>query len=149
MSRNKNEIFDEIKEILEKNEDGFKGYEKAAKNADSAALRTYFQNKASKRKEFNAKLKSEMRTAYTDFDVDGSFGGTIHRAWMDVKSLFSADDDESMLEESIRGDKAAIDEYNDVIEYDNLPVGLKNLLISQRDQIQQDIAKNDSLESLR
>ncbi len=148
MSRDKSEIFDEIKEILEKNEDGFKGYEKAAKNAEGAALRTYFQNKASKRKEFNLSLKREIQNAYTDFDVDGTFKGSIHRAWMDVKSLFSADEDESMLEESIRGDKAAIDEYNDVIEYDNLPVGLRNLLISQRDDIQQDIAKNDSLESL-
>ncbi len=148
MSKEKNEIFDEIKEILEKNEDAYKGYNKAAENAEGSSLRTYFQQKAVRRKEFNASLRREIKGAYSDFDVDGSFGGTIHRAWMDVKALFSADDDESMLEESITGDKAAIDEYNDVIEYELLPVGLKNLLISQRDQIQQDIAKNDSLESL-
>ncbi len=149
MSRDSNEIFDEIKEILEKNKDGIKGYEKAAENTDNTALQTYFRNKAEKRKEFNLKLKRETQNAYSEFDVDGSFKGSIHRAWMDVKSLFSADDAESMLEESIRGDKAAIEEYNDVIEYDNLPVGLRNLLISQRNNIQQDISKNDSLESLR
>lgn len=148
MSKERDEILDEIKEILKKNEDGHKGYEKAAKNAEGSALRTYFQQRASKRKEFNEKLRREIKGAYSDFDVDGSFGGTMHRAWMDVKSLFSADDDESMLEESIRGDKAAIDEYNDVIEYEHLPIGLKNLLMSQRDQIQQDIAKHNSLESL-
>lgn len=148
MSKKTDEIFDEIKEILAKNEDAFKGYEKAAENADSNTLAVYFRQKASKRKEFNMNLRREIKGAYTDFDDNGSFGGTVHRAWMDIKNLFSADNDESMLEESITGDKAAIDEYNDVIKYDNLPIGLKNLLIAQRDDIQRDIAKNDTLESL-
>ncbi len=148
MSKERDEIFDEIKEILAKNEDAFKGYEKAAENADSNSLTTYFRQKATKRKEFNVSLRREIKVAYADFDDSGSFGGTIHRAWMDIKNLFSADSDESMLEESITGDKAAIDEYNDVIEYKNLPIGLKNLLISQRDDIQRDIAENDTLESL-
>ncbi len=148
MSKERDEILDEIEEILEKNEDARKGYEKAADNADSRELSTYFREKATKRKNFNAKLKSEIKGAYPDFDEDGSFTGSMHRAWMDIKDLFSADSDESMLEESIKGDKAAIDEYNDVIDYQNLPVGLRNLLVSQRDEIQQDIKKHDSLESL-
>ncbi len=148
MSKKTEEIFDEIKEILAKNEDAFKGYEKAAENADSNTLTVYFRQKATKRKDFNMKLRREIKGAYSDFDDSGSFGGTIHRAWMDIKNLFSADSDESMLEESITGDKAAIDEYNDVIKYENLPIGLKNLLIAQRDDIQRDIAKNDTLESL-
>lgn len=96
----------------------------------------------------NGKLRSQIKGAYPDFDEDGSFGGSMHRAWMDVKNLFSADSDESMLEESITGDKAAIEEYNDVIEYENLSPGLRDLLISQRDEIQGDISKHDSLESL-
>jgi uncharacterized protein (TIGR02284 family) len=149
MSKDTDEIFDEIKEILEKNEDARKGYEKAADNADSRDLGTYFREKASKRKNFNSKLRSEIKGVYPDFDEDGSVGGSMHRAWMDVKDWFSADSDESMLEESIKGDKASVEEYNDVIEYDNLSPGLRNLLVSQRDEIQRDISKNDSLESLR
>ncbi|WP_373516264.1 PA2169 family four-helix-bundle protein [Pricia sp.] len=148
MSKDRDEIFDEIEEILEKNEDARRGYDKAADNADSTKLSSYFRQKASKRKEFNMKLRQEIKGAYSDFDDDGSFAGSMHRAWMDVKDLFSADSDESMLEESIKGDKAAIEEYNDVIDYENLPVGLKNLLNSQRDEIRRDIQENDSLESL-
>ena len=149
MSRTRDEILDEIEEILEKNEDARKGYEKAAENADSSELASYFREKASSRKQFNAELKRELKTAYPDYDEDGSFTGKLHRAWMDVKNLFSADDDEAMLEESINGDKAAINEYNDVIEYDNLAPGLKNLLLSQRNKIQADIAENSSLEDIR
>ena len=149
MNRETEDIFEEIKEILAKNEDAVKGYHKASENADSSTLTTYFREKASKREEFNTNLRREIKGAYTDFDESGSFSGTIHRAWMDIKNLFSADSDEAMLAESITGDKAAIDEYDDVIKYENLPMGLKNLLIAQRDEIQRDIAKNDTLESIQ
>jgi uncharacterized protein (TIGR02284 family) len=149
MSKEKNEIFDEIEEILEKNEDARKGYEKASENTDDSALSSYFSKKASDREKFNSKLKAELKTVYADYDEDGSFKGSIHRAWMDVKSLFSADNDASMLEESIRGDKAAIEEYNDVIEYKNLPTGLRNLLVSQKNKIQNDINTHDSMESFK
>ena len=147
MSKKENEILDEIEEILEKNEDARKGYEKAAENADSSALSSYFREKASSRKSFNTELRRELKTAYPDYQ-EGSFSGTLHRAWMDVKNLFSANDDEAMLEESITGDKAAIEEYDDVIEYDNLAPGLRDLLISQRNKIREDVSKNASLEDL-
>ncbi|MGY8914582.1 MAG: ferritin-like domain-containing protein [Flavobacteriales bacterium] len=148
METSKKEIYSEIREILKKNRDAEKGFSKAAENAEDAALKAYFRKKSSERQEFNAKLLSEIQTAYTEFDATGSFTGTIHRTWMDVKSLFSADDDESMLEESIRGDKAAVDEYDDVLNYKNLPAGLRFLLNEQREKILMDIAKNKRLEDL-
>lgn len=63
--------------------------------------------------------------------------------------MFSADDDESMLEESIRGDKAAIDEYRDVLEYNNLPIRIKVLLIQQLQKIEKDVRNNKSLQDLQ
>lgn len=149
MEKSKQEIYEEIEEILEKNRDAEKGFAKAADNAKSAVLKTYFKRKSNDRRDFNSKLIAEIRTAYTDFDVDGTFTGTVHRAWMDVKALFSSDNDESMLEESIRGDKAAIDEYDDVLEYSNLPVGLRTILNEQRVKIQMDVSNNKTLEDLQ
>jgi len=145
---NIDKLYEEIEEILEKNKDAEKGFRKAADHTDSSALKNYFLQKAAKRKDFNTKLIGEIRTAYADFDESGSFTGTIHRAWMDVKALFSADDDESMLEESIRGDKAAIDEYDDVLEEASLSIGLRKLLTEQKAEIQMDLNKNKSLEDL-
>lgn len=148
MSTVTEKIYEELQEILEKNIDAVKGYEKAAENTDHAGLKSYFQRKAKERKEFNTELRSKIKANYSDFDEDGSFTGTMHRAWMDIKSLFSADDAESMLEESIKGDKAAIDEYNDVIEEQSLPADLRDLLLQQKNKIEADINKNDSLENL-
>ncbi len=143
-----NEILEELEEVLEKNKDAEKGFEKAAKNAENSSLKRYFERKSKERRKFNLDLKNRMKSNFTDFDEDSSFTGTIHRAWMDVKSLFSANDDESMLEESIRGDKAAIDEYNDILEEDGIPADLKTLLSEQRDQIKRDIEKNKVLDNI-
>jgi len=149
MENNNEKIYKEIREILEKNRDAQKGFSKAAENAKDIALQEYFRTKANDRKSFNEKLLAEIRTGYPTMKVEGSFAGTIHRAWMDVKSLFSADNDESMLEEAIRGDKAAIDEYNDVLEYKSLPVELSHLLNEQREKIRMDVRNNSTLEDLK
>ncbi len=145
----KNDLLDELEEILEKNIDAVRGYSKAAEKAENPALKRYFENKSREREEFNRELKVQIKMAYSDFDEEGSFAGSIHRTWMDLKSIFSASDDEAMLEESIRGDKAAIEEYDDVLEEESLAVGLRNLLLTQRAKIKTDLERNKALEDLQ
>lgn len=148
METSNEKIYKEIREILEKNRDAEKGYAKAADKAESTDLKAYFTRKSNDRREFNAKLVRELQNSYTDFDPNGSFAGNIHRAWMDVKALFSMDNDEAMLEEAIRGDKAAIDEYDDVLDYANLPTGLRFLLSEQREKIEREVANIKTLEDI-
>lgn len=141
-------LVDQLEEILEKNRDAEKGYRKAADNADSASLKNYFENKAREREQFNNALKREMVANYDDIDDDSSFTGSIHRAWMDVKALFSGDNDESMLEEAIRGDKAAVEEYDDVLEDTSLPNSIATLIREQKTKIRTDLNKIKSMEDL-
>jgi len=148
MSTEHEKIVDQLEEILEKNRDAEKGYSKAAENAESPDLKSYFQRKSSERKDFNALLKSKMLTAYDEIDDGGSFTGTIHRTWMDVKALFSGDDDEAMLEEAIKGDKAAVDEYEEILEEGNLPVDIAECIQNQKVKIQKDLADANKLENL-
>jgi uncharacterized protein (TIGR02284 family) len=149
MEKENEKIYTEIREILEKNRDAQKGFAKAAENAKDVALKEYFEKKSKDRKGFNEKLLTEIRAGYPQIKVEGSFAGTIHRAWMDVKALFAADDDESMLEEALRGDKAAIEEYNEVLDYKALPIGLRHLLNEQRETIRTDVRNNATLEDLK
>ncbi len=148
MSTRHEKLSDQLEEILEKNRDAEKGYTKAAENADSSNLKSYFKKKASERNTFNTELKKVMMTSYNDIDDDGTFAGTIHRTWMDVKAFFSADDDESMLEEAIRGEKASVEEYDDVLEDTNLPTEIASLVRKQKMQIESDLSKVKTLEDL-
>ena len=146
MSTKHEKLVDQLEEILEKNIDAEKGYRKAAENCDNGSLKAFFLDRANDRKTFNRELRSAMVTSYSDFDEDGSFTGTMHRAWMDVKALFSANDDDSMLEEAIRGEKASVEEYDEVLKDVHLPTNVATLLRDQKMKIQEDLSRVKSME---
>lgn len=141
-------LVDQLEEILEKNRDAEKGYRKAAENTESRGLQSYFQDKAREREQFNDSLKREMVMSYDKIDDDSSFTGSIHRTWMDIKAFFSANNDESMLEEAIRGDKAAVEEYEEVLADESLPSSIASLIRNQQTKIRTDLNKIKSMEDL-
>ena len=80
--------------------------------------------------------------------MNGSTTGAVHRAWMDVKAFFSGDNDEAMLEEAIRGDKAAVEEYNEVLAKTDLPVETAKIIREQRNWIVTNLDKIKRLEDV-
>ncbi|MBU2919893.1 PA2169 family four-helix-bundle protein [Winogradskyella psychrotolerans] len=148
MSTYTEEVGEKLNNLLEKTYDAEKGFTKAAENIEHASLKSYFRNKAQERLNFGRELKQEIRSFNQDVDKGGSLTGKAHRAWMDVKSLFSADDEQSMLNEAIRGEKAAIEEYEDVINETSLPMSTKSVLQSQKSTITNGLAKINVLEDL-
>lgn len=141
-------MVDRLQEILEKNSDAEKGYRKAAENADSNNLQAYFMRKSEERKSFNRELKDELVAAYEEIDEDGSFTGTMHRAWMDIKAFFSAKNDRSMLEEAIRGDKTAVEEYQEILKDTALPIRVARIISNQLMKINTDLDNIKTLEDL-
>lgn len=148
METKSKKLVNQLEEILEKNRDAQKGYAKAAENADSHSLKNYFNRKARERKSFNDALKAELVATYDEIDDDGSFTGTIHRTWMDIKNFFSGNSDEAMLEEAIRGDKASVEEYEEVLKDAALPMRVSTLIRDQNMKIRTDLNKIRSLEDL-
>lgn len=145
----KNSLSKRLENVLERNIDAQKGYEKASENAESKSLRSFFLKKSNDRKEFNQELKSDIHAAFGELEKDGSLKGTLHRTWMDVKNLLSADNDEAMLEECIRGDKAAIEEYSEILEDTELPVKLSATIRNQMLQLRTDLNQVSKLEDLK
>lgn len=149
MNNDIKEIENCLNDIIQKNEDAIKGYEQAAENAQEIGLKNYFRNKSKERRNFLTELKSAAPALDTRDDIDGSVTGGMHRAWMDIKAFFSADNDEAMLEEAIRGDKAAVEEYNEVLADTHMPSEAASVIRKQRDWISQDLASIKSMEDVR
>lgn len=149
MNNDIKEIEDSINDIIQKNEDAIKGYEKAAENSEEIGLKSYFQNKSIERRNFLVELKAAAPALKTRDDIDGSVTGAMHRTWMDVKTFFSGDSDEAMLEEAIRGDKAAINEYNEVLGDTHLPLEAAAVIRKQRDWLMDDLKTIKTLEDVR
>ncbi|MBO6880477.1 MULTISPECIES: ferritin-like domain-containing protein [Winogradskyella] len=148
MSTYTEEVGNKLNALLEKTYDAEKGFKKAAENVDNPSLKAYFENKAQERYNFGHELKREIRSFNQDVDKGGSLTGTVHRAWMDLKSLFSSDDEESMLEEAIRGEKAAVNEYEEILKETSLPLSTKSILQSQKNIINEGLTKINALEDI-
>jgi len=108
-------ISNKLNELLEKNYDAEKGYLNAAENVESPKLKIFFKNRASERSQFAKELRTEILVHGQIPEDDGSFKGTMHRNWMTLKSLFSSNDEEAILEEAIRGEKANLEEYKEIL----------------------------------
>lgn len=143
------EIGEKLNDLLEKNYDAEKGYNKAAENVDHSGLKTFFERKSSQRRDFGHEIKQEIRSFGQEVDKGGSATGAMHRTWMDVKALFSGDNAESMLEEAIRGEKASVDEYDEVLKETSLPSSTRSVLEAHKNMISTDLSQIKSLENLR
>lgn len=150
MNKDIKEVENKLKEVLEKNEDAVKGFEKAAENAKETSTKSYFARRAGARRTFIKTLRNATPALNLgDAEIEGSTKGAAHRTWMDVKAFFSGDKDEAMLEEAVRGDKAAIEEYNEVLAETHVPHRVKEIIREQRDEIQNDLETSEILEDLR
>ena len=150
MNEDVKQIERKLREVIDKTEDAIKGFQKAAENSKDIGTKRYFSGRAEKRKQFLMQLKnSSPELSLGNEEIDGTTAGAAHRTWMDVKAFFSGDNDESMLEEAVRGDKSAIEEYNEVLAETHVPARVKEILREQRDAIQNDLETSDLLEDFR
>ncbi|MGB3848392.1 MAG: PA2169 family four-helix-bundle protein [Tunicatimonas sp.] len=145
METNK-ELVKDLNGILEKHNDAVRGYDEAAEKAKSPSLKTFLQRNAGTRKSFVTDLKQEVMSLGGDPDTKTSAAADIHRGWINFKTALSSNKDEAVLEECIRGEDAALKEYDSVLKDYEVPQGLRNKLQDQRNQIQQAKSELKSLE---
>lgn len=141
------DVAKKLNELLEKNYDAEKGYKFAAENVKTPQLQSFFTEKAKERYDFGHELKSEIRNFGEAPEKGSSLAGDAHRTWMNLKTSLSSDKEESVLEEAIRGEKAAVEEYDEVLKDSSLPASTGNILIKQRDAITASLNKVQSLEN--
>ncbi|APG65306.1 hypothetical protein LPB136_08060 [Tenacibaculum todarodis] len=129
-------ISNKLNELLEKNYDAEKGYLNSADNVDSASLKIFFKKRASERSQFAKELRTEILSYGQIPEDNGSIKGAIHRNWMSLKSLFSGNNEEAILEEAIRGEKASLNEYNEILKEQAFVPSTRKMLENQKQQIQ-------------
>ncbi len=142
------DVGNKLNDLLEKTYDAEKGFKKAAENVEHTGLKNYFNQKSQERYDFGHELKNEIKAFGQEVDKGGSTTGAAHRTWMDIKALFSSDNKESMLEEAIRGEESAVEEYDDILSETNLPNSTQVLLMQQKNKIMTGLSSIRRLEDL-
>ncbi|MDA0177639.1 PA2169 family four-helix-bundle protein [Mesoflavibacter profundi] len=130
------QISEKLNELLVKNYDAEKGYLNAMDNVEDKNLKIFFKRRASERSQFAKELRTEI-LRYGEVPEDsGSFKGTMHRNWMTLKSTFSSNNEDKILEEAIRGEEASLEEYDKLMKENNLPPTIDELIFRHRNAIQ-------------
>lgn len=148
MSTYSEKIGNELNLLLTRTYDAEKGYQNAAEDTKSERLKAFFKQKAAERYTIGHELKREIESFGQDIDKGGSTLGSIHRAWMDLKSKIASNNEEAVLEEVITGEKKAIGDYQALIENNDLPSTTKLLLQTQMKKIKEGLAVIKKLEEV-
>jgi uncharacterized protein (TIGR02284 family) len=142
------EMSKKLNELLEKNYDAEKGYKKAAEIVETNNLKRFFEEQAQNRYDFGHQLKSEIKTYGERVDKGGSIAGSVHRTWMVIKSTFTSNDEEAILEEVQKGEKAAVKEYDEIINDTTVPPTTKQILQKQKKSIQDALRNAKNFEAI-
>jgi uncharacterized protein (TIGR02284 family) len=140
---------DVLNDLVKINHDRIAGFEKASENLenDDRGLRPVFEKLAGESRD-NAAALAEKATQFNGATAEGtSVSGALHRAWLDVKSTFTGNDLESILNECERGEDAIKAAYRSALEDSSeLPYEVAQLIRSQQQGINEG---HDLIKSLR
>lgn len=124
---------DSLNQLIHLNRDAEAGFRAAAENIKNSELETLFNNYAAQHAKFTADLEDEVIRLRGTVSDSGTFGGTLHRGWMDLMSTLSGNSASVMLKSCENGEQSVESAYLDAA--DVYPTGQTNKLIEK--QLQQ------------
>lgn len=146
----------ETREILNDlvliNNDRIVGYEKAlddlksdddAENLDLIAL---FESMIDQSRQIRNELGKEVQVAGGEMAEGTMNSGKLHRAWMEVKALFTGNDRHAILASCEQGEDAIQKAYKEALEEENLPAFLRETLTQQKASLRK---SHDEIKALR
>lgn len=142
------ERIDSLQELLEKNYDAEKGYKKVLEEADNPSLKEFLKQQAILRNRFATEIHSAIRALNAEPKEKGSTTADLHRTWIDLKTLFTKNDDEAVLEECLRGEKASLKEYEEKLKKTVFLPETKAMLEKHLQEIRTTVSEIQHLEDL-
>lgn len=139
------EIGSTIHHLIERCKDGAKGYQTASEDVEDRDLKDLFRKYAVQRDSMITELQDQLAKMGGLDDESSSIEGTVHRAWIDLKSALTSRDRRRVLEECERGEDYAVKAYKEALEKD-LPPTLKQIVQQQYDDVKK---AHDHIRSLR
>jgi uncharacterized protein (TIGR02284 family) len=132
-------ISNRLNDLLTRTYDAEKGYKLAQDKVDNPTVKKFLADKVQQRYNFGHELKKEIQTFGELPEKGGSIKGDLHRTWMNFTTTFTSDDTERILEEVERGEKASLEEYNEILNDDDMVLApsTENMLKKHRNEIKE------------
>ena len=131
----KDDVIATLNDLIETSRDGEEGFRTCADAVKSVQLKEMFRQAASRCAQAVRELQPKVRSLGGDPERRGSVSGSLHRAWVDVKSRITGMD-EIVLAECERGEEVAQRAYEDALSKD-LPADVRSMVERQYHGVRQ------------
>lgn len=129
------EIVSTINSLIETLKDGEEGFKQAVEAVKDSNLKSLFNEFSQQRAKFATELQSQAgRLGEPKPEESSSAAGTMHRAWINLKSAVTNGDDHAILAECERGEDSAVKEYQEAME-ENLVSPLREIVSRQYSEV--------------
>lgn len=130
-------ISNRLNDLLTKTYDAEKGYKLAQDKVENPTIKKFLGDKVQQRYNFGHELKKEIQTFSQLPEKGGSAKGDLHRTWMNLTTTFTSNDTERILEEVERGEKASLNEYDEILNDKEMVLApsTENMLTKHRNEI--------------
>lgn len=140
-----NDVISTINGLIETCKDGQDGFKLSAEGVQDSQLKTVFYEFGQQRSQFVGELQTLVRELGGDPETTGSISGTLHRGWINIKSIVTGKDDAAILNEAERGEDVAKNAYKKALEQ-HLPANVLSVLQTQYAGVQ---TAHDKVRDLR
>lgn len=130
-----------LQELLAKNYDAEKGFKKGIKETKNPEVKEYLKTQAFRHQRFATELDRIIHSLNEKPVEQGSAVGKFHRVWIEVMLAISGNDDKTILEESIRGEKANLKEYDDKLKHHKFPGEIDAVLRKHQQELRATLEK--------
>jgi uncharacterized protein (TIGR02284 family) len=134
-----------LETLLDVCRDGSKGYETAASAVKDPVLKAELMQYSMQRDEFALQLEDAIGELGDPISEHGSMTGSLHRAWIGVKSALTSHDSHAVLAECERGEDSAVDAYAHAMSHEMPPL-IHDIVEAQYDAIRR---VHDRIKNLR
>jgi uncharacterized protein (TIGR02284 family) len=145
MSQTKDNI-STLNSLIETLKDGQEGFRQASEAVKDSQLKSLFNELSLQRSKFAGELQNQVvQLGESDPEKSSSTAGAMHRAWINIKSAITSQDDHAILAECERGEDSAVSEYKKAME-ENLSSPIRDIVSQQYTAVKE---AHDRVKALR
>jgi uncharacterized protein (TIGR02284 family) len=134
-----------LNNLIETSKDGQKGFRECANDIENTELKGLFSQRSAECAAAAGELQQLVRSLGGDPETSSSATGTLHRGWVNLKSVLTGHSEKAILNECERGEDVALKHYKEALEKD-LPSNVRSILEKQRQGVQRN---HDQVKALR
>ncbi len=139
-------VIEQLKHLLSITTDSMEGYKQSANNTIGPEFKALFTDYLIQRGEYADELKTAIVSLGGDANtVSGGTFSTLGRLWTTIKTTISSDAERTALEACTSDEKAAIAEYEKVLENRELSPELREMLTDQKAGIERALIRGEQL----